>query len=492
MRYKITILIMLFILLFPAWIFADQASVDLQKANDYVIKAFQLAEQNDLDQSKIEYDKYNTLWYEIEGGVKDKSKGAYRSIEERMGEVQFAFAQSSAKKENIITSLKALNEINQTFISGDMSSFKDPTPTGSTSIDDLVKMLDEAKAALAQNDVQAAKQHIQSFRNSWLDIEGLVLTQSSKVYADAERDMVSSYALLTANPPNVPDAIKTVTSMRDYLAPLASKTSYTMVDVITILLREGLEALLVIVALLGFLNKSGHGEKKNWLWYGLGAGVLVSIIIGIAVQRLFSSGTFGNNNFLIIGCTGIFAAVMLIYMSYWLHSKSSVANWKQYINNQSTKALASGNLWSISILAFLAVFREGTETVLFFIGMASSISLATLLLGILLGVLILAVIAFLILKVGLKIPMRPFFLVSSVLVFYLCFKFLGTGIHGLQLAGVLHATHTDTLPSIDFFGFYSTWENIVPQLILLLAAIGVVIWNKIRDQRLQVQVNIQQ
>lgn len=492
MRYKFTTLIMLFILLFPASVFADQASVDLQKANDYVIKAFQSAEQNDLDQSKEEYDKYNSLWYEIEGGIKDKSKGAYRSIEERMGEVQFAFAQSPAKKENIMTSLKALNEINQTFISGDMSSFKDPVPTGSTTIDDLVKLLDEAKAALDQNDVPAAKQHIQNFRNSWLDIEGLVLTQSTKVYADAERDMVSSYALLTANPPNVADAIQTVTNMRDYLAPLASKTSYTMVDVITILLREGLEALLVIVALLGFLNKSGHGEKKNWLWYGLGAGVLVSIIIGIAVQLLFSSGTFGNNNFLIIGCTGIFAAVMLIYMSYWLHSKSSVANWKQYINNQSTKALASGNLWSISILAFLAVFREGTETVLFFIGMASSISLATLLLGIFLGVLILAVIAFLILKVGLKIPMRPFFLVSSVLVFYLCFKFLGTGIHGLQLAGVLHATHTDSLPSIDFFGFYSTWENIVPQLILLLAAIGVVIWNKIRDQRLQVQMNIQQ
>ena len=148
---------------------------------------------------------------------------------------------------------------------------------------------------------------------------------------------------------------------------------------------KGLEALLVIVALLGYLNKSGHGDKKKWLWFGLGAGVFVSVVIGIVVQLLFSSGTFGNNNFLIAGCTGLFAAIMLIYMSYWLHSKSSTASWNQYINNKSTQALATGSLWSITILAFLAVFREGTETVLFFIGMASSINLTTLLTGIVPG-----------------------------------------------------------------------------------------------------------
>ena len=99
--------------------------------------------------------------------------------------------------------------------------------------------MDQANSSLDKNDVKAAKEHIQTFRNSWLDIEGLVLSQSSKVYADAERDMVSSYALLNSNPPKIVDAKQTLHNMRDYLIPLASKTSYTMVDVITILLREG-------------------------------------------------------------------------------------------------------------------------------------------------------------------------------------------------------------------------------------------------------------
>ncbi|WJH35974.1 FTR1 family protein [Paenibacillus sp. CC-CFT747] len=109
------------------------------------------------------------------------------------------------------------------------------------------------------------------------------------------------------------------------------------------------------------------------------------------------------------GYTGLFAAVMLIYMSYWLHSKASLASWKQYIHSKGTNALAAGSLWSIAILAFLAVFREGTETVLFFIGMASSISTASLLGGIAIGAALLSVIAALILKAGVRIPMRPFF-----------------------------------------------------------------------------------
>jgi high-affinity iron transporter len=277
---------------------------------------------------------------------------------------------------------------------------------------------------------------------------------------------------------------KTIEGMRDYLSPLVSKTSYNMMDAITILLREGLEGLLVVVALLGFLRKAGHAEKNKWIWIGVGAGIGVSIILGTVVNLLFSAGTFGSNNFLIAGWTGIFAAVMLLYMSYWLHSKSSISEWQRYIRTQSTKALDTGNLISLALLSFLAVFREGTETVLFFIGMASSIKMTSLLLGIVIGLLILVVLSYLILKVGLKIPMRPFFLVSSILMFYLCFKFTGMGIHGLQLAGLLPATQAP-IPTIDFFALYSTWESFIPQMFLLVIAVFAAIVNKRKDDKVK-------
>jgi high-affinity iron transporter len=304
--------------------------------------------------------------------------------------------------------------------------------------------------------------------------------------------MVLSYAQLDQTPPDTAGAEKTLTKMLGYLTPLSTKTNYTMLDAVTIILREGLEALLVIVALLGFLKKSGHQSKEKWIWSGVGFGVIVSIILGVVVQMLFASGTFGSNNFLIAGLTGLFAAIMLIYMSYWLHSKASLAQWNQYINRKSTKALASGSLWSLAVLSFLAVFREGTEMVLFFIGLASSISLSSLLGGIAIGIGILAIASFLILKIGVKIPMRPFFLVSSIFVFYLCFKFLGMGIHGLQLAGAFQATPINAMPTIQFFALYATWENIIPQAALLLFAIVVVIWSKRRDFKLSKQLRLQE
>lgn len=116
--------------------------------------------------------------------------------------------------------------------------------------------------------------------------------------------------------------------------------------------------------------------------------------------------------------------------------------------------------------------------------MASSIKLTSLLLGIVIGLLILVVLSYLILKLGLKIPMRPFFLVSSILMFYLCFKFTGMGIHGLQLAGLLPATQAP-IPTIDFFALYSTWESFVPQILLVIVAVIATFINKRKDNKLK-------
>jgi high-affinity iron transporter len=490
--YRLSIVWLLIFLLIPSSLYAKSSDIDIVQANAYVNQALQDTQKGDLKTAKEHYELYHTGWYQFEDVVKKKSQGVYRAIEDQMGQIEFAFAQQPPNSDAIIKSLQGLEEINTNVINGNLSLYQqsDSASKGKTNVADVVALLDQALANIKQNNVAEAKGNIQKFRESWLDIEGVVLTQSNKIYLDAERDMVSSYAMLSAKPPDTAGAERTIKNMKNYLEPLSGKTTYTILDVITILMREGLEAILVVVALLGFLKKSGHEDKKKWIWYGLGSGLLVSTILGVIVQLLFSSGAFGNNNFLIAGCTGVFAAVMLLYMSYWLHSKSSLGSWHKYINQKSTGALATGSLWSLAILSFLAVFREGTETVLFFIGMASSIALGTLLMGIAVGVAILALLAFLILKVGLKIPMRPFFLVSSILVFYLCFKFLGMGVHGLQLAGVLNASQIQELPTIDFLAIYATWENIIPQAILLLLAIVTVLWSRKRDNTLKKQLKM--
>ena len=269
MNFKLPLLLLIGFLLLPSLTFANSGSEALVAANRSIVLAIQSAQHNDLAQSKREYDQYNSAWYSFEAEIKSLSKGAYRDIEEAMGEVQFAYAQQPPSTDKILNSLDKLNLIHQKVISGDLSSFKDPVPAGNATVEGLLLLLDQAGSALDRGDAATALEKITAFRSSWLDVEGIVLTQSSRIYGDAERDMVSAYALLTANPPKLQDAKDIISEMRSYLAPVASKTSYTILDVITILLREGLEALLVIVALLGFLNKSGHGDKKKWIWSGL-------------------------------------------------------------------------------------------------------------------------------------------------------------------------------------------------------------------------------
>lgn len=488
------VLVLIGLLTFPTKSFATSPEEDLRQANvqiDEVVKSVQLG---DTKTASEQFKKYTANWISFESGIKEKSEQAYHDIEDNMGQVQFALAQDPVNSESVQKTLQQLKETNTKFINGQFSQTSISDQDASKNNGDVAKLimlLNQSLDKIDNQDIDGAKLDIEEFRKSWLDVEGVVLTQSATVYKNAESDMVTSYSMLSANPPDVKGAKKTIEEMRDYLSPLVSKTSYTMLDATTILLREGLEALLVVVALMGFLKKSGHSDKSKWIWIGVGSGIGISLVLGILVNFLFSAGTFGHNNFLIAGWTGVFAAVMLSYMSYWLHSKSSILEWNRYIQKKSTKALDTGSLLSIAILAFLAVFREGTETVLFYIGMASSIDLGSLLGGIAIGLTILLITSYLILKVGLKIPMRPFFMVSSILMFYLCFKFTGMGIHGLQLAGFIPATQAP-IPTIDFFAIYSTWESFIPQMILLVVAVFVAFLGKIKQKIIQSRMKKQE
>jgi high-affinity iron transporter len=292
--------------------------------------------------------------------------------------------------------------------------------------------------------------------------------------------MARASALLRSNPPATSDALVTLQAMRQELAPLVDEPArYGVLDAAIILLREGLEALLVVAALLAFLSKSGHADKQRWIWTGAGVGVLLSIGVALVIQRVFSSATAGASRELVEGLTGLVAAAMLLYVSYWLHSKSSMRAWQKYVRERTSTALAGGGMFSLSLISFLAVFREGAETSLFYIGIAPSIAGQDLALGIGLGTLALTVIGAVMLVFGVRIPLRPFFLVSSLLLYYLAFKFIGTGLHALQVAGVLPATPA-AVPSWDPIGLFPTWETTVPQLALLVIAAGVLILSRTR------------
>jgi len=459
---------------------AEDVKSELQSAQVSVDQAISFVSKGNLDEAQKSYDQFNKRWRVFEEGIKGESAAAYRDIESNMGKVVYAF--TIKKSDQVLQSLEGLKSVNEKFISGGYP--KDPGfKEKDLSLDDYILILQDTKKEIHEKNQEEALEKIKEASDSWLSVEGTVVAQSASVYADSERDLVVIQAMLNDNPPNYKQAEKTVTNMVSYLAPLAEKSQYTYWDAAMILIREGLEALLVVIALMSFVNKSGESKGRGWIWTGVLAGLGVSIILAVVVKFVISSGAFGNNNALIGGWTGVFAAVMLLYMSYWLHSQSNIAEWNRYIREKSQTALSTGKLVSLGVLAFLAVFREGTETVLFYIGMASQIQLQSLLLGFLMGAAILGVLAYLMVFVGLKLPLRPFFLVSSIIVFYLCIKFTGMGIHSLQLAGVIPTSNSENIPSIEFFALYPSWESTIPQIMLVLASVMILVCRSLKNKK---------
>jgi high-affinity iron transporter len=457
-------------------------SANLAKAEPFIDQALANAEQGKLPQAKQSYERFSNMWFKIEDSVKSESPKAYSDIELNMGQVEYAFTQNNQAE--IIKALKGLQSVNEKFIQEKYAK-SEQVLNKNLSLGDFINLLKQAKEQVQHHNQKEALEVISNVRQSWLSVEGIVIAQSSSVYSQSERDMVVVNAMLNSNPPKYQDAAQLLDKMIQYLSPLANKSEYTLWDAAMIPLREGMEALLVISALLAFVNKASSSKRKGqgWILLGVSAGLGLSVILAIIVKFIFSSGAFGNNNFLISGWTGVIAAVMLLYMSYWLHNQSHIADWNKYIHTKSKSAIDQGRLISLGLLSFLAVFREGTETVLFFLGMVNQIRLQDLLLGLFIGFGILVLLAYLMLIAGLKLPIRSFFVISSIIVFYLCVKFTGMGIHSLQLAGVLPSTDAPNLPSIDFFALYPSWQSTIPQIVLILLALFVVARRIVNKQR---------
>src|SRR5207248_332016 len=124
--------------------------------------------------------------------------------------------------------------------------------------------------------------------------------------------------------------------MRADLLPIAEAGShYSMWDAAIILFREGFEALLVVAALVAFLQRSGNADKRRWIWAGGGAGVAASLVVAVLAQLVLNRAVANVSRELIEGVTGLVAAAMLLYVGYWLHSKASLAGWQEYIRAQS-------------------------------------------------------------------------------------------------------------------------------------------------------------
>jgi high-affinity iron transporter len=238
-----------------------------------------------------------------------------------------------------------------------------------------------------------------------------------------------------------------------------------------IILREGFEAILVLGAVVAFLIKTGHRERLRSIWVGLTLGVLASLATAVVLKTLL--GAMPASRSLVEAITMLVAVAVLFSVSYWLISKVEAAKWQKFIREKVTSALEHGGGKALTLVAFLAVYREGAETALFYQALFNGgpnvgVPLA---LGILVGLAALAVIFTLFYRYGVRIPMRPFFAVTSILLYYMAFVFMGKGIRELQEANVMPITVVPGAPHVDAMGIYPSMETLTAQGILILLLI---------------------
>lgn len=271
-----------------------------------------------------------------------------------------------------------------------------------------------------------------------------------------------------------------------------------------ILIREGLEALLVVAAVIAYLVKSGNKRFAKWIYLGVVAGLAGSGLVAVLFTFLF--GGSGPVQEISEGVCALIATLMLLWTSNWMLNKSSVEAWNNYIRNKTEAAVAGaqskvesgqrlglGMITSLAMLSFLAVFREGAETVIFYESIYSMSQDAH---GMWVGGLAAAavlIVIFLILRfTSVKIPIGPFFLVTSIVMAALVVIFAGGGIHALIEGDLIEGTYLSSVPTNDWIGLYPYVETITAQVIAAIAVVVLFVVGFIKKHRMKLAAQAEQ
>ncbi len=247
-----------------------------------------------------------------------------------------------------------------------------------------------------------------------------------------------------------------------------------------ILIREGLEAILVLVAIIAYLKKSGNEKFLDTVYNAMIAAIIASFATAYLFATMIESTTAGAGREILEGATALFAVVVLIGTSAWLGGKADAKIWKQYIQGMVDKSMTGGKAKALALAAFLAVYREGAEVILFYQALFnnSSSDVEMIWAGFVAGCVVVAILFFALQTGVLRIPLKPFFLFTSALMYLLAITFAGGGIRELQEGGVFGQTPLEGVPTIDVLGIYPTVETFGVQVALLILGVGAFLYRR--------------
>ena len=426
-------------------------------ALDVLEKAIQ---SKNVEQMKKEYLKFNGVWTRNESFIRSRSVSYYGKVETAMSFLRSSMEVEPFDYENTMNSFNDLKSSIQNYLDGKKM---ENNVSGTVTLKEAVDMLKDALEAFKNGDKTKGQSKVKEFIQVWPTVEGDVSTRNSALYTKVETQ--TPIIMVKGTEKQYQDQLQELITE---LSQIDTKAKYTFIDAMFILLREGVEALLIVLALVSSLKAANQKKGLRWVYAGAAAGILASVVIAFILQALFPAVSSGTNREILEGFVGIFAVVMMIGIGFWLHSKSSLKSWKNYIDRKMDVVLSTGSFISMFVLSFLAVFREGAETILFYVGILPLISLPNLITGVVSAIVILIVIALVLIYASSKIKIHQVFFILTWTIYFLAFKMLGTSIHMLQVVGILPLHVIHFIPTVEVLGIYANIEVFISQLILII------------------------
>jgi high-affinity iron transporter len=365
-------------------------------------------------------------------------------------------------------------------------------------VDEMDGVLAEAYDTYVSGDAKAAKELVDVAYYSYYEKLGFERTVMAHISgnraATVEYQFSFAKKAINAGDPNsevqasLDELSRLLREDADQLDGKKESAATVFIASLLIITREGFEAILIVGAIIAYLVKSGNQKSVGAVYWGSLIALGASVVMAFILNSL--AGASGANQEITEGVTMLIAVAVLFYVSNWMVSKAESAAWTGYIEGKVQSSITRGSVFSLAFAAFLAVFREGAETILFYQALLAGTKtyLNMIWVGLGIGCVALVAIYLLIRFMSIRIPLKPFFLGTSILMFIMSISFVGSGIKELQEGNAVGVTPVPGISSVDILGIYPTLETLIPQAILIaITVVALVVqirnWKKARVLR---------
>lgn len=276
------------------------------------------------------------------------------------------------------------------------------------------------------------------------------------------------------------DAVRSELRRADVAVASAGSTFwFGAINSLAIILREGLEAVLLVGALLAYLGTmEGGREQRSRIWAGVGLGVVASFATWFVARTLIPVS--GGSRELLEGITALVAVAVLIYVSNWIFRRSYLHHWQDFLKDRLDTAISTGSALAMAGLAFAAVYREGFETVLFYQALMFDVGPGPVMAGFVPGLILILGVGWGIIKLGLRLPLKQVFAATNAILIYLAVVFTGKGLYNLQEAGLFAPHPLAWVPDSEALrlglGVYPVAETLIGQAVLVALVGATFVW----------------